>query len=126
MGSKHDYRRPYCEICGAQGGCYTPDGWRTCSAHLRAQKPEHPLFDYVTGEPIPPEAGRPVVHQEAGTRRPSATNAGSYANRFCEVCGVRCGGVSRGWSVCNAHVGVELPDWPVFDAQSGARLRGES
>jgi hypothetical protein len=56
MGSKHNYRRPYCEVCGAQGGCYTPDGWRTCLKHFDSLKPEHRLFDYVSGGPFgPPE-----------------------------------------------------------------------
>ena len=80
----------------------------------------------VAGEDRPP--ARPsarAVSDDGRNGRSSATNPGSYANRFCEVCGVRSGGVRQGWTVCNAHVGIELPDSPLFDAHTGARLRGE-
>ena len=135
-----------CEICGRIGRIANADGWVTCVDHTRTERPPAPLFAWDTGEVYDPavvcrpweefiqEERHPVPLAETYAASPtspsitssSATNPGSYANRFCEVCGVRCGGVYRGWSVCNAHVGVELPDSPAFDAQSGARLQGES
>ena len=89
---------------------------------------EHPLKTarLVAGEKRPPaRPSTPVAADDGRNSRSSATNPGSYASRFCEVCGVRSGGVHRGWTVCNAHVGIELPDAPLFDGRTGARLRGE-
>ena len=89
---------------------------------------EHPLKTarLAAGEKRPPaRPSTPVAADDGRNGRSSATNPGSYASRFCEVCGVRSGGVHRGWTVCNAHVGIELPDAPLFDGRTGARLRGE-
>lgn len=90
---------------------------------------EHPLkiARLAAGEKRPPaHSSARVVADDGRNGRSSATNPGSYANHFCEVCGLRCGGVDRGWTVCNAHVGIELPDAPLFDGRTGARLGGES
>lgn len=64
MRNKHDYKRPFCEICGKTGGWYTQDGWRTCEAHFETPKPELPAYDSVTGEFILPlRREERVLHQ---------------------------------------------------------------
>ena len=54
MRSKYDYNRTFCEVCGGAGPCVSREGWSTCFAHHETEKPEHPLFDWRTGEPIDP------------------------------------------------------------------------
>ena len=54
MRSKYAYRRPFCEVCGTIGPNVSRDGWWTCFEHFDAPKPDHPMFDSVTGEPIDP------------------------------------------------------------------------
>ena len=54
MRSKYAYRRPFCEVCGTIVPNVSRDGWWTCFEHFDAPKPDHPMFDSVTGEPIDP------------------------------------------------------------------------
>jgi hypothetical protein len=55
FSNRYHYGRPFCELCGSDGGCVTPDGWSTCIDHFDVEKPTHPLFERRTGEPIDPE-----------------------------------------------------------------------
>jgi hypothetical protein len=56
FSNRYNYGRPFCELCGSDGGCVTPDGWSTCIDHFDTDKPASPLFDRRSGDPIgPPE-----------------------------------------------------------------------
>ena len=56
FSNRYGNSRLFCEVCGAQGGCITPDQWSTCIDHFDVDKPTHPLFDRRAGEPIEPPA----------------------------------------------------------------------
>jgi hypothetical protein len=52
MGKWKSIKSTYCEVCGALGGGVTREGWGTCGDCYDVPKPDHPLFDRVTGEPL--------------------------------------------------------------------------
>ena len=54
MTNKFDYKRPYCEVCGAIGPNVSVEGWNTCEEHFREDKPSEPVFDWQTGDSLIP------------------------------------------------------------------------
>jgi hypothetical protein len=46
----------YCVICGTPRTCIARAGFSSCEEHKMLDKPDHPLFDRATGEPLSQEA----------------------------------------------------------------------
>lgn len=73
FSNRYHYGRPFCEICGSDGGCITPEGWSTCIDHFDVEKPSRPMFDRRTSDPIP---SHPQPTNEGSSERTSPDREG--------------------------------------------------